>query len=44
YHPEFWVDFKVFGSLGLTLLFMVAQAIYLMRHITPESAEEQSKP
>ncbi|HMU90566.1 MAG: septation protein A [Pseudomonadales bacterium] len=43
YHPEFWVDFKVFGSLGLTLLFMVGQAIYLVRHITPEAVEEQGK-
>ena len=28
-----WVDFKVFGSLGMTLLFLVAQGIYLSRHL-----------
>lgn len=29
-----WVDFKLFGLLGLTLLFVVLQAIYLSRHAT----------
>ena len=28
-----WVDFKVFGSLGMTVLFLVAQGIYLSRHL-----------
>jgi len=28
-----WVNFKLFGVLGLTLLFVVIQAIYLSRHI-----------
>ncbi|TWI50997.1 intracellular septation protein [Pseudomonas duriflava] len=28
-----WVDFKVFGSLGMTLLFMLGQGIYLARHL-----------
>ena len=31
-----WVDFKVFGSLGMTLLFVVAQTLYLSRYITPK--------
>ncbi len=30
---SYWVDFKVFGSLGMTLLFLVAQGIYLSRHL-----------
>ena len=30
---DFWVDFKVFGSLGMTVIFMVAQGIYLSRHL-----------
>jgi len=29
-----WVDFKLFGLLGLTILFIVLQTIYLSRHIT----------
>ncbi|UVE19006.1 septation protein A [Pseudomonas sp. LS44] len=28
-----WVDFKVFGSLGMTLLFLIGQGIYLARHM-----------
>jgi intracellular septation protein len=28
-----WVDFKVFGSLAMTLLFLVGQGIYLARHL-----------
>jgi len=32
---KFWVDFKVFGSLGLTLLFIVGQFIVLGKHIQP---------
>lgn len=28
-----WVDFKVFGSLGMTLLFLIGQGLFLARHI-----------
>nr|WP_272884372.1 septation protein IspZ [Stutzerimonas stutzeri] len=38
-YPSIWVDFKVFGSLGLTLLFMAGQAIYLVRHVRPASEQ-----
>ena len=38
-YPAIWVDFKVFGSLGLTLLFMAGQALYLVRHMQPEPEE-----
>ncbi len=39
---EWWVDFKVFGSLGLTLLFLIGQGIYLSRHLhdIPEQPQE----
>lgn len=30
---ETWVQFKVFGTLGLTLLFVVGQAFWLGRHV-----------
>lgn len=30
---DIWVDFKVFGSLGMTVLFLVAQGVYLARHM-----------
>jgi intracellular septation protein len=32
-----WVNFKLFGLLGMTLLFVVAQAFYLARHLPHES-------
>ena len=36
-----WVNFKLFGGLGLMLLFTLAQGVYLGRHIKPvESAPD----
>lgn len=32
YAEEVWVNFKLFGVLGLTLLFVLAQGFYLARH------------
>jgi intracellular septation protein len=36
YPTPVWVNFKVFGSLGLMLLFLLAQAVYLSRHLKNE--------
>jgi len=41
YSEEFWVDFKLFGVLGMTFVFMIAQGIYLAKHALPE--EDTSK-
>lgn len=30
---EFWVSFKLFGFLGLMIAFVIAQSIYLSRHL-----------
>ncbi|MBI6897982.1 septation protein A [Pseudomonas putida] len=38
-----WVDFKVFGSLGMTVLFLVAQGVYLSRHLH-DADPSTSKP
>nr|VFK37216.1 MAG: intracellular septation protein [Candidatus Kentron sp. SD]VFK41512.1 MAG: intracellular septation protein [Candidatus Kentron sp. SD]VFK78501.1 MAG: intracellular septation protein [Candidatus Kentron sp. SD] len=37
YHfsTEFWVNFKLFGLLGLTLVFVIGQSFYLMRYMKP---------
>lgn len=35
-----WVNFKVFGMMGLTLVFVLIQSVYLSRHITTVSASE----
>ncbi len=39
-----WVNFKLFGGLGLMLLFFFAQALYLSRHMTPEAVETTPAP
>lgn len=33
FDTETWVNFKLFGTLGLMVLFVLAQALYLSRHI-----------
>jgi intracellular septation protein len=39
----FWVDFKMYGMLGLTFVFMIFQIIYLQRHIlVPEETDENT--
>jgi len=44
YHfsTDAWVNFKLFGVLGLTLVFFIFQAIYLSRHITEDSIKKKS--
>jgi len=38
-----WVNFKLFGIIGLTLVFAVGQAVYLARHITePDQRSEET--
>jgi len=43
FSTDIWVDFKVFGTLGLTLAFVVAQALYMGRFMKAEP-DESSKP
>lgn len=40
FSTEIWVDFKLFGLMGLTLLFVIGQAFYLSRYIVPEEETE----
>ncbi len=40
YPLDTWVNFKMWGSLGLTLGFTLAQGLYLGRHMVPEKAGE----
>lgn len=41
---EAWVNFKVFGTLGLSMLFALLQALYLMRYdaSVPEQSGDKS--
>ncbi len=36
-----WVDFKVFGILGLTLAFVVIQSFFIARYIKPDQSTEE---
>ena len=43
FDTDTWVDFKLFGLMGFTLAFVLAQGFYLVRHMKPDTdAEEQS--
>ena len=35
YPTDIWVNFKLFGGMGLMLVFTVAQGVYLSRHMDP---------
>jgi len=39
FSTDIWVDFKMFGLMGLTLAFMLLQGIYLSRHIKSPSTD-----
>jgi intracellular septation protein len=36
YSTDGWVNFKLFGTLGLVLVFVVAQALYMTRYMEKE--------
>jgi len=42
FDTDTWVNFKLFGMMGLTLIFVIAQAIYLSQYIVAE--EDAPKP
>lgn len=37
-----WVNFKLFGMLGCTLVFILAQGIYISRH-APEQTDSKEE-
>jgi intracellular septation protein len=41
FSEETWVNFKMFGLLGLTVLFIFLQAFYLARYMPEAASEEQ---
>lgn len=40
---EIWVDFKVFGSLGMTLAFLIGQGVYLSKHMQPVAPDKDKE-
>jgi len=43
FSEEFWVNFKLFGVLGLTFIFMIGQIIYLQPYIKEQVAEPDTE-
>jgi intracellular septation protein len=39
FSTDTWVNFKLFGGIGLMLLFTLAQGLYISRHLPEEAAE-----
>ncbi len=39
FSEDTWVDFKLFGLMGMTIAFVIAQALYLAKHM-PNTDEE----
>ena len=39
----FWVNFKIFGILGLTMLFAMTQAPLMQRHHLPQDDEAEAQ-
>ena len=38
-----WVNFKLFGLLGLTILFIIGQSLYLSKHIIEPIESNENK-
>ena len=41
FDTDTWVNFKLFGLMGLTLLFVLAQSLFLLRHVKLEDQTEE---
>ncbi len=41
FDTDTWVNFKLFGIIGLTLAFIIGQTFYIARHVKPDSTEEE---
>ena len=44
YSTDHWVNFKLFGGMGLMLLFVVAQALVLGRFIEEKDERRSENP
>ena len=45
FDTDTWVNFKMFGGLGLMVVFVILQALFLSRHVQPDTKEEEeAKP
>lgn len=44
YPTDIWVNFKLFGGLGLMVLFTLGQGLYLSRHLQEDDPASSSPP
>ncbi|MES2956627.1 MAG: septation protein A [Pseudomonadota bacterium] len=42
FSTDTWVNFKLFGGIGLMLVFTIAQGLYLSRHLPDEPAAKEN--
>jgi len=42
YSTGTWVNFKLFGGIGLMLAFTLGQGVYISRHLPPETADDEA--
>lgn len=38
---NFWVNFKLFGGLGATFVFVILQSIYLAKHVVEDNSDKK---
>ncbi len=43
FDTDTWVNFKLFGMMGLTITFVIAQAFYLARFMPEENDEDKEE-
>jgi len=43
FSTDTWVNFKLFGGMGLMLLFVVLQALFLARYVEDKAADDPSR-
>ena len=44
FSTDVWVDFKLFGGIGLMLLFTLAQGLYLNRYLKDDAEDAVKAP
>ncbi len=44
YSTDTWVNFKMFGGMGLMLVFMIGQALLISKHLLPDQPDQAQPP
>jgi intracellular septation protein len=44
FDTDTWVNFKLFGGIGLMLVFVLAQGLYLARYMKSDETDEPADP